>query len=275
MSRREATFCRPALEPLEDRTVPAPVGSVNQNFVDQVYRDVLHRAPDGAGLSFWSGTLTSGQFTRQEVALQIQGSEEGLRTQANDLYLRFLSRPADPVGLLNATNFLRGGDLIDLEAALVGSQEYYLNRAGATPVGFINAAFQDLLGRPASIAESSALQVQLAGTGPLATGTRGSIARGLLTSLEGRTARVNMVYDSFLRRDGDQAGVFFWSQALFFERLDDTVDPAGAPDAVERDDDVILVAAILSSAEYSLLSGTQAGFATIPTPNGGLRVPGT
>jgi hypothetical protein len=46
MRPAKPTARRLNLEPLEGRWVPANVSSSpNQNFVDQVYRDVLHRPP--------------------------------------------------------------------------------------------------------------------------------------------------------------------------------------------------------------------------------------
>src|SRR5262249_24574414 len=71
------------LEVLEARTTPSAIGTATQNFVDQVYRDVLHRAPDAGGLEGWRLAIDTGRLSRLEVVLQIKGSPEGIRTQVN------------------------------------------------------------------------------------------------------------------------------------------------------------------------------------------------
>src|SRR5215468_2497541 len=88
------------LEPLEARWVPANVGgSANQNWVDQIYRDILHRAASPTETAAWAAGLNAGVSSRDQVALGILGSTEGLRAQVNDLYLRFLHRTAEPAAL--------------------------------------------------------------------------------------------------------------------------------------------------------------------------------
>jgi Domain of unknown function (DUF4214) len=266
MSRSESRFSRPRLESLEDRWVPANVGTATQNFVDQVYRDVLHRAPDAAGLAAWSAAIDSSQLSRQEVVLNIQGSEEGLRTQVNDLYLRFLGRSADPTGLAGWTTFLRSrdNDTVELEEQLIASQEYFQTQGGGTDTGFITAVYQDVLGRTPSGAEIAAWQNAFGGT--LDAGERLDLAKGVLESVEGRRVEVNNTYVSFLRRQGDAGGINFWSSQLLTDSLDENVNRARTPDSVELDDDVILVADILASPEYFQLAQTltTTSFATIP-----------
>src|SRR5947208_743140 len=95
LSRPAPHRARPSLEALEARWVPANVGTPNQNFVDQLYRDALHRAPD-PGAQGWVQALDAGRISRKDVAAGVLGSPEGLRTEVNDLYVRFLGRQADP-----------------------------------------------------------------------------------------------------------------------------------------------------------------------------------
>src|SRR5438067_1389119 len=59
--------CRPQLEELESRWVPATGGTPNQNFVNQLYQDYLHRTADQGGLTYWSGLLDQGRLNRPQV----------------------------------------------------------------------------------------------------------------------------------------------------------------------------------------------------------------
>jgi len=262
------------LESLEDRCVPANVGSATQNFVDQVYRDVLHRGADPTGLAGWSQRLDSGQLSREAVVLNILGSEEGLRTQVNDLYLRFLHRPADETGLRSWSDFLRDEHSNrELAAKLIGSGEYFQNRGGGTREGFLNAVFQDVLCRP--IGQGELADRLDDGDDLNDPDDREDVARDILESDEGEAAQVRGDYVSYLRRTADPTGLSEWS-----DRLDDG-DFNGdddVPGSIDENDDLRLVAALLSSPEYNqrAQTATTTDFATIPGcgDDGGIAVPG-
>jgi hypothetical protein len=53
-------------------TSPNPLNA--GTFVTQVYNNILNRAPDGPGLSFWVGTLTSGQVTPGSFIVTLEAS---------------------------------------------------------------------------------------------------------------------------------------------------------------------------------------------------------
>ena len=68
-------------------------------------------------------------------------------------YGQFLNRPADPAGLANWVRLLRrGASPEDLEAAILGSQEYY-DRKGGHPAVFIRGLYLDVLSRHARAPE--------------------------------------------------------------------------------------------------------------------------
>src|SRR5262249_9366724 len=131
--RRDGLTCSAfplMLEPLETRWVPANVGTANQNFIDQIYRDIMHRAPDPASAG-WVSALDSGTSGHKGASTTL-GSDEGLRNQVNDLYVRFLGRSVDESGLTFWTDSLRGGRHTNSEMAanLIGSPEYYQTKGG-------------------------------------------------------------------------------------------------------------------------------------------------
>jgi hypothetical protein len=59
-----------AIYPFLTSPNPANAGT----FVTQVYNNILNRAPDGPGLSFWVGTLTSGQVTPGSFIVTLEAS---------------------------------------------------------------------------------------------------------------------------------------------------------------------------------------------------------
>jgi len=255
--------CRPQVEMLENRWVPAAVGTATQNFVDQVYRDLLHRAPDAGGLQSWSQQIDSGRLSRQEFVLQIEGSDEGLRTQVNDQYVRLLGRPADANGQNGWVNYLRDHTTEELEVQLVSSQEYFQTQGGSTNTGYITSLYQDFLGRTPSAAEINSWNSQ-------ASVDRQAVARGIVFSQEARTDEVRGFYTSYLRRTGDQPGINYWSNLLNQGNADKVFQDSdqNAPNSVENNDDAIIVSYFLSSQEYFQHSQTltTASFATVPGP---------
>jgi len=256
----EPTSRRLNLEPLEGRWVPANVStSPNQNFVDQVYRDVLHRPPDPGGLAAWTNALNSGQLDREEVVVGILGSPEGLRTQVNDLYLRFLNRPADPTGLAGWTAFLADDHSnLELAAQLIGSAEYFQTQGGGTALGFLNAVYEDVLCRPIGPGEPAFWLDELLNEGPV------EVAEDILESDEARTRQVELAFSSYLRRDVPVPVAHDIGEVLDDGELDGAFDDLG--DHIDDNDDLLFTALLLSSNEYFQLAQTltPADFATIP-----------
>jgi len=223
--------------------VPSSAGGTpNQNFVDQVYRDVLHRAPD-PGSAGWVTALNTGT-SRDDIVDGILNSDEGFRNQVNDFYVRFLGRPADPTGLSGWTNFLRAGnDNIDLAAQLIASQEYFQTQGGGTNLGFLNAVYMDVLCRSISNAEVA----DRADDFDNGFSDRLDIAAGILDSPEGEDVRDVLSVRSFLRI---------------------TVPADRAEELVEGDDgDAAFSPGVLSGTAYFNLSQAlpPTDFATIPS----------
>jgi hypothetical protein len=183
---------------------PLVMPPANVMLVESLYLDLLGRLPDAAGQAVWQHLLDAG-VPRELVAQAIINSPEYLIHQVQDLYARLLGRPADPVGLQGAVAALAGGMSFGLlEAILLGSAEYQ-NRHGATPAGFLQGVYADLLGRPISSAEA-ALWGQL-----LAAGQSPALVAALIAnSVEAVQSLVNARYRHFLRRNAEPAA----SQAL-------------------------------------------------------------
>ena len=102
----------------------------NTAFVDLVYRNVLGRGADAAGLSYWVGQLNSGALNRGGVMLNFSESGEyrwgtWARTDVVMAYLGFLRRSPDAAGLNYWMGMLYGGyGMGGLISGFINSPEY-------------------------------------------------------------------------------------------------------------------------------------------------------
>ncbi|WP_421120815.1 DUF4214 domain-containing protein [Aquihabitans daechungensis] len=100
-------------------------GGTNASYVTKAYADVLGRAPDASGQTYWTNKLNNGA-DRGSVALQFINSPEARRRVVDDQFLRFLDRlpvaeeQANWVAALPTVNGEQA-----LIAALVASAAYY------------------------------------------------------------------------------------------------------------------------------------------------------
>jgi uncharacterized protein YkwD len=102
----------------------------NTAFVDRVYRNVLGRAADSGGLSYWVGQLNSGALDRGGVMMNFSESAEyrwatWARTDVVMAYLGFLRRSPDAGGLNYWTGMLYSGQgMGGLISGFLNSAEY-------------------------------------------------------------------------------------------------------------------------------------------------------
>jgi len=197
-------------------SVTAPAGptgtcstySGSAAFVCALYEDLLGRAPDSAGLNNWLAAMSSGASTTQ-VAYAIASSTENRTNFIQADYQAFLGRPADPGGISTwLAAFNAGATDEQVDAGILGSAEFFSD-SGSTNSGFVNAVYQDLLGRPADPGGLSAW------TTALSNGvTRTQVAYGIDTSNESRTDIVEALYQFLLNRPADPGGLSTWLAAF-------------------------------------------------------------
>ncbi|HQU45447.1 MAG: hypothetical protein B7Z73_00935, partial [Planctomycetia bacterium 21-64-5] len=120
----------------------------NEQYVTAIYQALLSRAPTAQELQSWSGQLDGG-LDREVFVNAIDHSDEYFATIIEPAYEQYLGRAADAAGIDYWTSLMRQG-LTDqqLEADFIGSEEFY-DKAGGTDLDWVDAMYQDLLGRPA------------------------------------------------------------------------------------------------------------------------------
>jgi Ca2+-binding RTX toxin-like protein len=133
-------------------------------FVTLLYNNVLHRAPDAAGLNNWLTALSSGQTRAQVVTGFTESGEDiadlaapvskGLWIQddaaaeAARLYDTVFGRLPDASGLINWTHSLEGGMTLQTAAAdFVASQEFQSKYGSLDNNSFLTLLYQNVLHR--------------------------------------------------------------------------------------------------------------------------------
>ena len=202
------TSFRPQVEGLENRCVPAAgaTTSFNEAYVSQLYRDLLHREADPAGLHFFATQMslrgTAGMSPTQ-VALTIIHSQEYRTDVVEDFYQRLLGRAADQTGIAFWTSLqARGFTAEQVEEGVLSSDEYFTLH-GSTNDGFLAGVYQDVLGRPPDPAGKATFDTILSG----GISGRASVATAILSSLESDTREVEALYLQLLHRPADQQGL--------------------------------------------------------------------
>jgi uncharacterized membrane protein len=93
------------------------------NWFNDLYRKILHRTPDTAGIAYWSyETELKGRAT---IAYAFYQSQESCRDRVTALYEQLLGRNPDPAGLTYWAGRLPAQGDVSLAALLASSSEYY------------------------------------------------------------------------------------------------------------------------------------------------------
>jgi hypothetical protein len=189
------------LEQLEDRLTPSAIGTPNQNFVAQVFLDVLGRQVDSAGLALWSSKLDQGA-SPSDVVRGIEGSTEFRTLEVEAQYHQFLERDADPTSLSNALAFLEGGGSSrQLATSILASPEFFQHN-GNDNDRFLSDVYEHVLGRAVDADGRAGWDQVFAANVP-----RDVIAGLILHGVESSQREVVQRYQTFLHRLADPNGL--------------------------------------------------------------------
>jgi Domain of unknown function (DUF4214) len=186
----------------------APAAAAPTGFINAVYQDVLNRAPDQFGLSFYTKLLNSGAAPIS-VVTSIWQSAEHRGIEVDGFYKTFFHRTADPLGRQAWVNILlKGTSEESVMFDFLISPEY--QRLNALSQPFVTALYHDVLGRapdaPGLATFVSVLQNH--------TATPANVVQSFVNSHEVHLNEVNAFYTKFLQRAPDVAGQAFWAQQL-------------------------------------------------------------
>ena len=187
-----------------------PGDGTPQTFVQNLYRELLGREPDSGGEATWLAFLQQNNNAtgRAEVIAGFMNSPEYATHYITTLYQVVLGRAPDAGGLQFWTGKMGqpgtpGGatgssDEKAIVAAFFGSDEFYI-QSGNTPLSWINALYEDTLGRAPDGNGAAFWANELAVRG---ADDRDGIVRDLLTTQEA----AHLILDSFYPAVGGTSG---------------------------------------------------------------------
>ncbi len=178
-----------------------------RTYVTHLYRDVLQRDPDSAGLNTWIQQLSAGT-PRLQVAHAFWASAEHRGLQVDGYYQTYLHRVADANGRSALVNQMVNG-LSETSAilAFLTSAEY--QRLHPDNSAYVDALYTDVLGRAADTQGKTAFVQKLQnGT------SRATVAGEFLGSAERFGRVVDSYYTGFLKRTESSAERQGWVQQL-------------------------------------------------------------
>jgi uncharacterized protein (TIGR03118 family) len=201
--------------------------TLNQQFVAQIYNDLLQRPADATGLAYWTNLLNLGA-TRQQIVQGIESSTEYMNLEVSGLYTQLLHRGVDPQGLNYWTSILATGATVEEVAEGIAKSPEFYQLNGGTISGFVNGLYEDALGRAPDATGDAFFINELKADTP-----RVQVAAAFFTGTEFLSDSVNNYYVSYLHRPADANGLAFFVNALQLGATDQQV-----------------IAVILSSAEF-------------------------
>jgi hypothetical protein len=123
--------------------------------------------------------------------------------EVQSVFQQYLHRAAESTAVTSGANFLAAGNTVEqMDGLIVTSPEFLNGQGGGTYQGFLNAFYEDALGRP----------VDAAGQQAFGNGTPGSTAAAILSSNEYHTDLVIQDYAHLLDRGvdpGDPGGEYY------------------------------------------------------------------
>ena len=205
-------------------------------FVMQLYRDMLYREGESAGVQYWQSRIEAGDLTRSQVASEFLASREfhGGAGEIVGLYLGALHRLPDVAGMEYWMAQLHSGTSVgQISETFAADQEFSAIYGSLGNTAFVEQIYLNVLGRAADAGGEAYWSSQLeAGT------SRGTVVLTFIESTEFTTARqvelgVALDYLGLLGRTPEPDGYAGWVAQ----------HQAGVPE-------VAIIGAFIASQEY-------------------------
>jgi hypothetical protein len=155
-------------------------GTPAENFIVNLYNDVLHRLPTTSEISSWIqniGSQTLGSTLRTDIATGFLNSAESHLNTIKADFMKFLGRTGDTSGISFFTNELANGiPALNVDMSFLNSAEFSALHTSASD--FVNSVFSDVLGRLPTASDTSFF------TNELSTLTRAQVVQQIVLSSE-------------------------------------------------------------------------------------------
>jgi hypothetical protein len=195
-------FNRLGVEQLEAREVPTVT-----SFVTNLYQEVLGRQPDTDGFNSWVSQLNAGTKTTGQVSISFMTSTEYRTNTIVDYYQVQLLRTPSAAEVQPFLNRLVAGESQDaLRLTFFGSEEFF-NLAGRNNAQFVKNLYNQIVDRPATVAEVNYWVSVL----NLTNGDRTFVAREFLYGREYQQFQAGYAYVNLLERQPDLFGLLYWT----------------------------------------------------------------
>jgi hypothetical protein len=191
-------------------------GNANADYVEGLYRAILNRDADGAGLANWTSRLNGGTLSRLQVVQGIRKSLEHFTLEVTDCYDTFLGRAPDGEGLQGWVQNLQNGMPEEQMAFYFLDSPEYLSKGDKY---FVDHMYESVLGRTFDTTGEGNWLNALGNDGsgnpthPPSL-THETVIKGFLYSQESLTRLVDGYYQVYLQRIADTGGLSNWLTAL-------------------------------------------------------------
>jgi hypothetical protein len=207
-------------------SIPSGVSTTTANLVIGWYQQFLGRTPGAPEVYSLAHAIDTRAVAPYAAAYMVETSPEGDAFQVTQLYERYLGRTPDAAGLEGWVSYMESGATANDVAELILGSDEYSARAGGSDFAFMNALYQNVLGRTAGGAELSGWLSALA-----EGASRTQVAEALLQSPEHIQDEVTQLYSQFLDRRPDAGGLPVWDSALLSGLTDEQAAAAFAASA--------------------------------------------
>jgi hypothetical protein len=131
-------------------------GGTSAGWIDGLYHDLLHRAPDAGGEQFWLGLLQAGA-SKDAVALDVARSFEHESLVIVNDYQSLLGRAATSAEIDSwVAQLASGASDAPLTASLIGSPDYFNGptKGRGIDAAWVSSVYHDLFGMSAPVGEA-------------------------------------------------------------------------------------------------------------------------
>jgi hypothetical protein len=180
-----------------------PQGNAADDYVEALYRSILHRNGSPAEAASWGNLLEANPGARFAVVLAFWNSEEHRGLQVDTYYAQILQRTADSSGRAFWVSQLEQGASEEAITIQFLESPEFLNRGDPFFVDFL---YQSVLGRTKD-ATGEAFWLNSLAAGQM---THDQVVRSFLFSPESLRRLVDGYYSVYLNRAVDAGGESFW-----------------------------------------------------------------